>query len=102
MKSALIIAGIALALIMNTAALAKPNKDELPPGLQKKAAKGQQLPPGWQKKLKKGAVLDKVVFDAGVVVQAPVPAPSGGITIRVDDRLLQLDPVTRKILDILK
>jgi hypothetical protein len=97
MRTGLIIITALLALVLSPVALAK--KDHLPPGLQKKAAHGQKLPPGWQKKLKKGAVLEKAVFDAGVVIKAPTP--TGGITIKVDDRLLQLDPVTRKILDIL-
>lgn len=100
MKRSFIIATALLALTVSPAILAKNNNNQqLPPGLQKKAAKGQQLPPGWQKKLKKGEVLDKTVFDAGVVVKAETS--TGGITIKVDDRLLRLDPVTRKILDIL-
>ena len=99
MKRNLIIATALLAVTLSPAVLAKNGKNSLPPGLQKKAAKGQQLPPGWQKKLKKGEVLDKVVFDAGIVVKATTP--TGSITINVDDRLLRLDPVTRKILDIL-
>ena len=97
MKRSFIIVTTLLALILSPMAMAK--KDQLPPGLQKKAAKGQQLPPGWQKKLKQGAVLDKVVFDAGIVVK--MPTPTGSVTIKVEDRLLRLDPSTRKILDIL-
>jgi hypothetical protein len=100
MKRRIIIGMTLLAITLSPVVMAKNDKGQLPPGLQKKAAKGQQLPPGWQKKLKKGEVLDKAVFDAGVVVKAATSA--GSITINVDDRLLRLDPVTRKILDILK
>ncbi len=79
---------------------AKKDKDQLPPGLQKKAASGKQLPPGWQKKLRKGAVLDRDVYRHGTVV---VPLdPRGLITIRVDDRLIRLHKETRKIVDILR
>lgn len=99
MKRSLTVAMALLAIALSPAVLAKNDNNQLPPGLQKKAAKGQQLPPGWQKKLKKGEVLDKAVFDAGVVVKAS--SPTGSITINVDDRLLRLDPLTRKILDIL-
>ena len=97
MRRSLIIATALLAVALSPAVPAKNNN--VPPGLQKKAANGQQLPPGWQKKLKKGEVLDKTVFDAGVVVKTSTSA--GSITINVDDRLLRLDPITRKILDIL-
>lgn len=81
-----------------------PHKDNkhgsLPPGLQKKQARGQSLPPGWQKKLKKGAILDVEVYRHAKVV---VPVDKQGlITISIDDRLLRLDKVTRKIISILK
>jgi hypothetical protein len=79
---------------------AKKDKSELPPGLQKKAAKGKQLPPGWQKKLQKGNTLDRDIYRQGKVV---VPLdPLGLITIRVDDRLIRLHKETRKIIDILR
>ncbi len=79
---------------------AKKDKSELPPGLQKKAAKGKQLPPGWQKKLQKGNTLDRDIYRRGMVV---VPLdPRGLITIRVDDRLIKLHKETRKIVDILR
>lgn len=80
---------------------AKNGKEKgLPPGLQKKAARGEALPPGWQKKLARGEVLDPKVYKQGKVV---VPAdPRGIITIRIDDRLLKIHKDTRKIIDILK
>ena len=63
MKRSFIIAMTILAVSLSPAVMAKKDKNQLPPGLHKKAGKGQQLPPGWQKKLRKGSVLDKVVFD---------------------------------------
>ena len=37
----------------------------LPPGLQKKLARGGQLPPGWQDKLRRGEVLDAELYRYG-------------------------------------
>lgn len=79
---------------------AKHDKSQLPPGLQKKAAKNKQLPPGWQKKLQKGNILDKEVYQQSQIV-APIN-PLGIVTIRIDDRVIRLYKETRKIVDILK
>ena len=79
---------------------AKKDKSELPPGLQKKAAKGKQLPPGWQKKLKRGGTLERDVYRRGTII-APLD-PRGLITIRVDDRVIKLHQKTREIIDILR
>lgn len=38
---------------------------QLPPGLQKKLARGGDLPPGWQKKFQRGEVIDSGVYRAG-------------------------------------
>lgn len=99
MKSRIILATALLALAVSPIAFAGKSDKGLPPGLKKKAAKGQSLPPGWEKKLKKGEVLDKSVVEAGIVVKTTSPT---NITIKVDDRLLRLDPITRKILEVLK
>ena len=41
----------------------KPKKQKsLPPGLQKKLARGGELPPGWQKKVARGEVLDMALY----------------------------------------
>jgi len=73
--------------------------NSLPPGLQKKQARGQALPPGWQKKLQRGHILDiKVYHDAKIIIPLD---DRGLITISIDGRLLRLDKVTRKIIDIL-
>ena len=41
----------------------KPKKKKsLPPGLQKKLARGGELPPGWQKKVARGEVLDAGLY----------------------------------------
>lgn len=57
---------LASAIMFNVAAVAgNPHGghgDNLPPGLQKKAAHSD-LPPGWQKKLSTGSVLDTRVYE---------------------------------------
>ena len=40
----------------------KEGSKQLPPGLQKKLARGGSLPPGWQNKLQRGEVLDREVY----------------------------------------
>ena len=75
------------------------NKDKsLPPGLEKKVAKGEPLPPGWQKKLRKGDILDRDYYDRGKVV-VPV-GKDGAVSIKIDDSIIKIDEKTRKILDI--
>ena len=37
----------------------------LPPGLQKKLARGGELPPGWQDKVRRGEVLDSDLYRSG-------------------------------------
>jgi len=78
----------------------KPKKHKsLPPGLQKKEQQGKPLPPGWQKKLQKGHILDIDIYHHAKIV---VPVDKRGlITVSIDGRLLKLDKVTRKIIDIL-
>lgn len=81
---------------------AKPGKEghgALPPGLQKKAARGEPLPPGWQKKLAVGDVLDESIYARGDVV---VPmGNNGSISIEIDGTILRLNAKTRKVLEIL-
>ena len=78
----------------------KPKKDKsLPPGLQKKEEQGKPLPPGWQKKLQKGHILDADVYHHAKLI---VPVNNKGlVTISIEGRILKLDKVTRKIIDIL-
>ena len=80
--------------------MAKNDKSKgLPPGLEKKQKRGKPLPPGWQKKLQKGQILDIDVYHHAKVV---VPVDKyGRITVSIEGRLLKLDKVSRKIVDIL-
>ncbi len=85
----------------------KPKKQKaLPPGLQKKVARGGQLPPGWQKKLARGEVLDGDLYESssalprGVLDRLP-RGPKGTSIRRVDDRVARIVDATGVILDVL-
>lgn len=75
------------------------NEGNVPQGVQMKADSGQALPPGWQKKLAKGNKMDSTVYSHAKVI---VPVDSRGIiTIRVEDKTVRLYKATREIVDIL-
>ena len=87
----------------------KPQDDHssLPKGLQKKVDRGGELPPGWQKKLQKGEVLDRAVVSSGGPVSAKIKATlplgtKGSVEITLDGKVIRLDPVTRKVLDVFR
>ena len=75
----------------------------LPPGLQKKVAKGGKLPPGWQKKCSKGEVLQPGVFEhcrplpEEIIVKLPPPPPRT-ILVTIDGKVVRLAKATREIL----
>ena len=87
--------------MLYTDAYAKNDKEKgLPPGLQKKAAKGKPLPPGWQKKLSVGQTIDRTIYEHRRVV---VPVDKHGIvTVNIDGELIRLVEATREIVEILK
>ena len=96
--ASVMIFGIAFGISM---AEAKPgNENSLPPGLQKKVARGGALPPGWQKKLAVGEYLDIDVYRRASIV-VPV-GNTGMITVEIDGRVLMLALATREIIEILK
>ncbi len=81
----------------------------LPPGLQKKAARGEELPPGWQTKIARGEVMPETIYAAGVPLTAEtrkqwrLPAdPKGTVTIDVDGEIVRVVQATREIIDILR
>jgi hypothetical protein len=76
----------------------------LPPGLQKKVARGKALPPGWQKKIAAGQSLDYQVYRQGTnlpneVLRRLPPFPVGTETLQVEDKVLLINTATRVILD---
>jgi hypothetical protein len=84
----------------------KPKKPKaLPPGLQKKAARGCDLPPGWQKKIVRGEVLDAEVYRHATHLPVELtkrlpPAPEGTVLIKVEGKVIRLYEATRTILDV--
>lgn len=77
----------------------------LPPGLQKKVARGKSLPPGWQKKVAPGDHLDYQVYRQGtslpdILLQRLPPSPAGSEIIQVEDKIIRLNSATRTILDV--
>lgn len=83
----------------------KPKKKKLPPGLQKKLARGGELPPGWQKKVARGEVLDAQIYAVAHplppdLVRMLPPPPSGVATIIIEGKIVRLIEATRTILDV--
>ena len=78
---------------------------ELPPGLQKKIARGKTLPSGWQKKVMPGKTLDYHVYRQGlklpeVLLRRLPPPPIGSEILQVEDKIIRLISATRTILDV--
>ena len=83
----------------------KNKQKKLPPGLQKKVARGKELPPGWQKKVAPGDSLDYQVYRQGLSLPEEIlrrlpQQPTGSEIIQVDDRVIRLNSATRTILDV--
>ena len=79
-------------------------RQDLPPGLRKKGARGKALPPGWQKKVAPGQSLDYQVYRLGeslpdLLLRRLPPPPVGAEIIRVDEKIILLNSTTRTILD---
>jgi len=80
-------------------------KKNLPPGLQKKLARGGELPPGWQKKVARGEVLAGPLYSRSVklphdLLRRLPAAPPGSEYLRLEDRIFRILDDSRKILDI--
>lgn len=78
----------------------------LPPGLQKKVARGGQLPPGWQKKVARGEVMPPDVYKhceplpRDILLKLP-PQPTGTILVRVEGKIVRLAEATKTVIDVL-
>ena len=89
------------AILLSQPVLAKHDNDKpLPPGLQKKLAKGGTLPPGWQKKLSVGQVLQDDYYRRAVVVRKP--AADGIVTVQIEGTIIELFEHSREIVRILE
>jgi len=68
----------------------------LPPGLQKKLARGGALPPGWQKKYAVGQVLPVDVYRIAepaprVIVARLPPQPPNSAILQLDTQVVRVD-----------
>lgn len=84
---------------------AKPSHSQLPPGLQKKVARGKALPPGWQKKVAPGEELDYSVYRQSESLPDELlrrlPQPRLGTEIlQVEDKVMIINSATRAIFDV--
>ena len=76
----------------------------LPPGLAKKAARGEPLPPGWQKRVVRGETMPGEVFERceplpeGLTMRLPAP-PLGTVIVSIEGRVVRLMRATMEILD---
>ncbi len=78
----------------------------LPPGLQKKVARGEGLPPGWQKKM----VVGYQIPDSIWIYSRPLPDdiyhryphPEGTHDVLIEDKLYRIAKNTREIVDIIE
>ena len=70
-----------------------------------KAARGVKLPPGWQKKIARGESLPETVYKQAqplpeVVIRTLPPPPTGTTLVILDDKVLRLLEATRTIVDV--
>ena len=85
----------------------KPKKmKSLPPGLQKKMARGGELPPGWQKKVARGEVLDAGLYRQSRSLPEALLhrlSTDADTELRLlDDRVIRIIDDSRVILDVLQ
>ncbi|MGJ8652134.1 MAG: hypothetical protein ACSHX8_02560 [Opitutaceae bacterium] len=84
----------------------KKSKKSLPPGLQKKVARGGELPPGWKKKLEIGSVLDPELekeaqpLPEEILKRLP-KTPEGTEIIKIGDEVIRIFENSGEIIDIL-
>jgi hypothetical protein len=84
----------------------KSRPDKAPPSRRtKKVARSEKLPPGWQKKIARGAVLPQTVYAQAqplpeVVLWKLPPPPAGTILVTLDGKVVRLLEATRTIVDV--
>lgn len=79
---------------------------QLPPGLQKKLARGGSLPPGWEMKLVRGEVLDREIYDQAErlpdeLLKRITGRDDAVELLRVGDRILRVAEGRGTILDVI-
>jgi hypothetical protein len=74
--------------------------------LRKKLERGGELPPGWQKKVARGEVLDSDLYAASKPLPRDISdrlpeSPEGTIIRQIDDRIVRVMEATNVIIDVL-
>ncbi|RRJ82738.1 hypothetical protein [Aestuariirhabdus litorea] len=77
----------------------KSSHSQLPPGLQKKVARGEPLPPGWQKKLNVGGTLPADLYERGTVIKRD--EDKGVSSVEIENTVVDVLDTTREIIGIL-
>jgi hypothetical protein len=81
-------------------------KKKLPPGLQKKLARGGELPPGWQTKVSRGEVLDEELLSHAYLLpdelrRALPPLEYGTEMRRIGDRIVRVVEGNGTVIDVI-
>ncbi|PLX48348.1 MAG: hypothetical protein C0613_11325 [Desulfobulbaceae bacterium] len=81
------------------------HKRQLPPGLQKKEARGKELPPGWRMKIARGAVLPRDlrphIRDLPHDLERDLPRPPRGTRFyQLEDKIIRVVEATFEIVDV--
>lgn len=84
----------------------KKSKKPLPPGLQKKLARGGELPPGWKKKLGVGEVLEPEIYEASESLPEEIlkqieETETGAEVVRIGSQIIKVIKGSREIIDII-
>lgn len=82
--------------------LSRRDYESLPPGLQKKVARGGKLPPGWQKKLQKGQRLPDDLYYNGrrLPVYDDIRHIDGVSDVIIDNEVIRVIDATQTIIDV--
>ncbi|MBL4569570.1 MAG: hypothetical protein JKY21_00205 [Alcanivorax sp.] len=82
--------------------LSRRDYQSLPPGLQKKVARGGQLPPGWQKKLQVGRTLPDDLYYHGqrLPVYDDIRRIDGVTDVIIDNEVVRIMDATQTIIDV--
>lgn len=82
--------------------LSRRDYESLPPGLQKKVARGGKLPPGWQKKLQKGQRLPDDLYYNGqrLPVYDDIRHIDGVSDVIIDNEVVRVIDATQTIIDV--
>jgi hypothetical protein len=79
---------------------------DLPPGLQRRLARGGDLPPGWQRKVERGEALTREQVQHGRRIDEELRRrlprqPEGTVILETEDQVIRVLEATGEVLDVL-